>query len=99
MRLRWTPWRLAILAFCGHAPGVWILSGARLTPALTRVNLVALALTIAAMIAAALLAAEGEGGRDLVIAWLVGHFLWSAVFAAWILRGGALVFTDRSDRT
>lgn len=98
-RLRWTPRRLALLAFCGHAPGIWLVSGARLTPALARVNLVALALTLAAMAGAAAIADEGEGLRALALAWLVGHFLWSAAFAAWILGGGALVLPERSDRT
>ncbi|MEZ4449512.1 MAG: hypothetical protein R3B09_08530 [Nannocystaceae bacterium] len=94
MARRWTPPRLALVAFCGHAPGIWILTGARLTPALARVNLVALGLTLAAMAAAGLVSAPDGRLFAVLYAWLIGHFVWSTIFAAWILRGGALRLSD-----
>ncbi len=85
---------LAAIAFCGHTPGLKILVGCRFTPLLVRVNVVAALLTVAAMVAAGVLAPAGSGGWAVLWAWLVGHFAWSIVFSAWILRGGAIVEAD-----
>ncbi|MCA9715512.1 MAG: hypothetical protein H6713_39735 [Myxococcales bacterium] len=82
--------RLAALAFVFHAPGVVVLGGRRLTRRARRVNLVALALTLVAMLAAYELAPAGRAGSATLITWLVGHFAWSVAIASWIARGGAL---------
>lgn len=86
---------LAAVAFAGHVPGLSIAArwrwvpAHRLTPALVRVNVVAVVLTLAAMAAAGLLARDGERGWAVLVAWLVGHFAWSTIFALWIVAGGA----------
>lgn len=81
---------LAGIAFMGHTPGLKILVGCRFTPWLVRVNIVAAGLTVAAMVGAGLMAPPGQGGWAVLFAWLIGHFAWSVIFAAWILRGGAI---------
>ncbi len=81
---------LAALAFVFHAPGVVVLARRRLTLRARRVNLLALALTLLAMIAAYLLAVDGGAGRAVLVTWLIGHFAWSVVFSSWIALGGAL---------
>lgn len=82
--------RVAAIAFLGHVPGLKLLTDCRLTPALVRVNVVAVVLTLVAMGVAWSVAAEGERGWATLVAWLVGHFLWSTIFAGWILLGGAV---------
>lgn len=81
---------LAAIAFLGHVPGLRILTGCRFTVALVRVNVVAVVLTLVAMGVAWGVAAEGERGWSTFVAWLVGHFVWSTIFAGWILLGGAV---------
>ena len=81
---------LAAIAFAGHTPGLKIMAGSRFTPLLVRVNVVAAVLTVAAMVAAGVLAAPGEGPWAVLVAWLIGHFAWSVVFSSWILAGGAI---------
>ncbi len=80
---------LALIAFVGHAPGLWWFARRRLGPRALRVNLVAVALTLLAMaVAHGFPGGDGPWGRVLV-AWLVGHFSWSCVLAAWVFLGGA----------
>ncbi len=81
---------LAAIAFFGHVPGLKVIARCRFTPALVRVNVVAVGLTLVAMAVAWSVAAEGERGWATFVAWLVGHFAWSTIFAGWILRGGAV---------
>ncbi|MCA9706657.1 MAG: hypothetical protein KDK70_12460 [Myxococcales bacterium] len=89
---------LAAVAFAGHTPGLWLLARCRFTPALVRVNVAAALLTVLAMVAAGVTAEPGRGAWAVVVAWLWGHFAWSTIFAAWILRGGAIVVRDPSRR-
>ncbi|MEM7157326.1 MAG: hypothetical protein AAF799_31055 [Myxococcota bacterium] len=81
---------LAGIAFMGHIPGLKLLTRARFTPMLVRVNVVAAVATVAAMVVAGLLAEPGAGAMAVFWAWLIGHFAWSFVFAGWILGGGAI---------
>jgi hypothetical protein len=81
---------LAAIAFLGHVPGLVLIARCRFTRALVRVNVVAAGLTLVAMAIAWSVAAEGERGWATLIAWLVGHFAWSTIFAGWILLGGAV---------
>ena len=67
-----------------------LVAGCRFTPALVRVNVAAAALTLVAMAVAWTMAAAGARGWSTLVAWLVGHFLWSTIFAGWILLGGAV---------
>jgi hypothetical protein len=75
---------LAAVAFVAHVFGLWLL-GYRLGPAQTSANRWAIASTVAAMGAASLVV----GARAVIVAWLVGHFLWSAYLARAVLRGDA----------
>lgn len=77
---------LAAVAFAGHIPGIKLFTRARLTPRLVRANIVAVALTLAAMATAYALA----NPFTVLITWLIAHFTWSIIFATWILTGGAL---------
>lgn len=81
---------LAVIAFLGHVPGLKLFARCRFTPSLVRVNVVAVVLTLLAMAAAWLAAGDGQRAGWTLVAWLVGHFLWSTIFAAWIVRGGAV---------
>lgn len=85
---------IALVAFAGHVPGLLIMTRVRLTSRLKRVNAVAIGLTLAAMAGAFAAAPTGERGWWLLYAWLVGHFLWSTIFSAWILAGGAALTDD-----
>jgi hypothetical protein len=80
MDRRW----LAAVAFVGHVFGLWLV-GHRLGPARTRTNRWALAATMTAMCAGALL----DGTRGALAAWVVGHFAWSLYLAYAVLRGDA----------
>ena len=68
-----------------HAPGLRLFANARLSPFAARVNGVVLVATFAGVAAAAALSTHPV--RDAVIAFLCGHFLWSAILAALALRG------------
>lgn len=70
-------WRRLVAAF-GHAPGLWLVYRESLSDEVKRANVVAVALTIVAMVAAAVLSPEGRRGMAVVVAWLVGHALWGA---------------------
>lgn len=86
----WSRPALAAIAFLGHAPGLRVVSGSRFSARLVRVNVVAVTLTLVAMVVAWIVAPEGARGWWTLVAWLVGHFAWSTIFAAWILLGGAV---------
>jgi hypothetical protein len=86
----WSRPGLAVIAFVGHVPGLKVIARCRFTPALVRVNVVAAGLTLIAMAVAWFAADEGQRGWAVLIAWLVGHFAWSTIFAGWILAGGAV---------
>lgn len=40
------------------------------------------------------LSSPGERGSAVLVAWLIAHFVWSFVFASWILTGGAVTERD-----
>ena len=77
---------LAAIAFAFHAPGLRLLAGYRLHPPILRLNLAAIALTLAAMTAAGLLERRWPA---VFWAWLVCHFLWSACLTSLVLAGRA----------
>ena len=81
---------LAAVAFAGHVPGLKLFTRTRLTPPLVRVNIIAVALTLAAMGLAFALSPAGERAFTVLIAWLIAHFAWSLIFSTWILLGGAV---------
>ncbi|MCA9659443.1 MAG: hypothetical protein KC486_13940 [Myxococcales bacterium] len=93
---RASPRRLALLGFLGHAPGLRLLGRVRFRPRFVRTNLVAVGLTLAAMVVAGIAAPAGAGGRFVLLTWLVLHFAWSAIVSAWILGGAPL--RDDGDR-
>jgi len=76
--------RLALVAFLGHAPGLWLFAGYRLTTPFHRYNVAALMMTAA--VSAALAAFSLRGA---LIAWMVGHFAWSTLLAWGVARGVA----------
>jgi hypothetical protein len=80
MNRRW----LAAVAFVGHVFGLWLV-GHRLGPAKTSVNRWAIAATAVAMTAGAIV----DGGRGVLIGWLIGHLTWSGYLATAVLRGDA----------
>jgi hypothetical protein len=94
---RASPRRLALLGFLGHAPGLRLLGRVRFRPRFVRTNLVAVGLTLAAMVAAGIAAPVGAGGRWVFVTWLVLHFVWSTIVSAWIL-GGAPLRADAEPR-
>ena len=81
---------MAGLAFCGHVFAIKLVARRRCTPWMVRLNVVAVALTLAAMAIAGVLAEPGRVGWSVLVAWLVGHFGWSVVLSSWILAGGAV---------
>lgn len=85
---------LAAVAFAGHIPGLKLFTRTRLTQQLVRANIVAVALTLTAMGLAFALSSPGERGYAVLVAWLIAHFVWSFVFASWILMGGAVTERD-----
>ncbi len=78
---------MAALGFLGHAPGLKIVARVRFNRRFVRVNLVAVGLTLAAMVVAGLVAPAGLGGWWVFVVWLGLHFVWSALLSAWILGG------------
>ncbi len=75
--------RAALLAFLFHAPGLYLLTPYRLSAAQGRTNAVALLLTFAVMGIGAMQQAWGF----VLVAWLIGHFGWSAYLARTVWRG------------
>jgi hypothetical protein len=76
--------RLAVVAFFGHVFGLWLV-GHRPGPAKTPVNRWAIMATAVTMSAGAFI----DGGRGVLIGWLIGHFAWSGYLALAVLRGDA----------
>jgi hypothetical protein len=85
---------LAAIAFMGHVPGLKMTSRCRFSQRLIVVNVIAVVLTLVAMATAFATAADGHRLWPLFIAWLIGHFVWSTIFAIWISLGGALVAAE-----
>lgn len=92
-RRTWSKGQLALVGFLGHAPGLRLVARARFAPGFAPRNLVALALTLAAMVVAGVGAPPGSAAAWVLVAWLIGHFAWSLILAGWILAGGALQAT------
>lgn len=67
-----------VIAFFGHAPGLWLMYRETIPPPLRRPNAIAVALTLLAMAVAYVLAS----GTAAFVAWLIGHFAWGAFLAA-----------------
>jgi hypothetical protein len=70
-----------LVAFACHAPGLYLFYRERLTGALVRHNLVAIALTLVAMAVAWALAPAGYELWGPLGAWVVGHAAWGAYLA------------------
>jgi len=75
---------VACIGFLGHAPGIKLLTTVRFSTAFIRINTVAIGLTLAAM---GLTYYATASGLQLAVAWLIGHFIWSAILAGWLLTG------------
>lgn len=74
--------RLALLAFAGHAPGLWLVARHRLDRDTAKLNGLAVALTVAAVV----VAGAARGGRAAFVTWLAGHLVWGAVLALRVRR-------------
>ncbi|MGB1015280.1 MAG: hypothetical protein ACPG4T_14185 [Nannocystaceae bacterium] len=75
---------VACIGFLGHAPGIKLLTTVRFSTAFIRINTVAIALTLIAM---GLTYYTTTSGQQLAVAWVIGHFIWSAILACWVLTG------------
>ena len=69
-----------LVAFVGHAPGLWLAYREPIPRELRRANVVAVAATIVAMVAAVAFVDAGGWLRPLV-PWLVGHLAWGTYLA------------------
>jgi hypothetical protein len=74
--------RLALLAFVFHGPGVSVLGREPLGPTLLRDNVLALAATLAAVLAAVQLAPLPAVRAWVWAVFAVGHFGWGTYLAA-----------------
>lgn len=70
-----------IVAFFGHAPGLWLMYREPLPKPVRRPNAIAVGLTLAAMVAAGVLAPAGQTGWAVLVTWVVGHFAWGTWLA------------------
>jgi hypothetical protein len=77
-----TSTQLAILAFVFHGPGVAVLGRQPLGPALLRDNVLALAATLAGVLAAAELAPLSSVRAWVWLMFAIGHFGWGTYLAA-----------------
>lgn len=77
------PSALVWTAFFFHAPGLWLFHGARLGPSTARRNVLAVAMTLAAMAASL----HTWGGLACALAWAIGHVAWGAWLAARVRAG------------
>ena len=68
-----------------HAPGLRLFARRRLTPLAFKLNLVALVATAVVM----LLGGLERGWVGVLVAWAVGHTLWSITLATLVHRGVA----------
>jgi hypothetical protein len=77
---------VATLAFVGHYPALRTLTPYRFTRATSRLNVLAIAVTVGAMVTALL----ASGRPCMVLAWLIGHVAWGSVLAARVLCGDGM---------
>ncbi len=73
------------VAFFGHAPALWLFARFRLNRPTQRRNVVAVISTLVVMAIGGFL----RGGWGVLLAWLVGHFVWGGFLALYVLRGTA----------
>ena len=72
-----------VAALLFHAPGVRLFARRRLTPLALKMNVVALVATAAVMVVGGL----ERGLTGVIVAWAVGHTLWSITLATLIQKG------------
>ena len=72
-----------LVALIGHVPGLWLLYRETLPRELRLANLVAVVATLVAVLVV-VWRADVVSGLDVVVPWLVGHFVWGA-YLAWRL--------------
>lgn len=77
-----------LVAWGGHAPGLWLCFREPLPSSLRRPNAVAVLLTLVAMLVAGLLASPSERLAAVGATWLAGHVLWGS-YLAWKLPARA----------
>jgi hypothetical protein len=70
-----------LVAFAGHAPALWLLYREPLPRALWVPNVLALTLTVAAMLGVGVVACRDRPLWPVVAAWLAGHVIWGAYLA------------------
>jgi len=75
---------VACIGFLGHAPGIKLFTQVRFSTTFVRINAVAIGITLGTM---GLTYYATASAQQVAIAWLVGHFLWSAILASWVLTG------------
>jgi hypothetical protein len=76
--------RLALIGFLFHAPGLWFIGKVRLGEAVARENRIALGWTAVATVITGVTLRSGWAA---VVAWTVGHFVWSTLLARAALDG------------
>lgn len=69
-----------VVAFFGHAPGLWLVYREPLPHIVRRPNAIAVALTLTGM-ALAFFTVPSQPGLAVLVAWLVGHFAWGTYLA------------------
>lgn len=72
-----------LVAWLGHAPGLWLVYGETLAPKLRRANVVAAGATLLG-IGGAVCLVDNAGWGTIVIPWAIGHVLWGT-YLAWLL--------------
>lgn len=70
-----------VIAFFGHAPGLWLVYREPLPKIVHKPNAIAVVLTLAAMLTAGLLASSGGKAIAVLIAWAIGHVAWGTYLA------------------
>jgi hypothetical protein len=78
--------RLALVAIAFHAPGLRLFARYRVNRSTLIANLVAVGITLAAMVWAGW---RYRTPASVVVAWLIGHVVWSACLAALVITGRA----------
>ncbi|HEU0035115.1 MAG TPA: hypothetical protein VFQ53_31025 [Kofleriaceae bacterium] len=74
-----------LVAFLFHAPGLYVVYRERLPWEMVKKNLVAIAVTLAAMLGTGVVA----GPLAAILAWGAGHAAWGAYLAWWIPSAGS----------
>ena len=67
-----------VIAWGGHAPGLWVFYRERLPPRLWKANLIAVLLALVAMGCVGAITADGV---CVVLVWLLGHIAWGTYLA------------------